>query len=383
MPTEQEIIDRLGAYCARLEDDLGAPLHRRNMPDGERTFVTRSDGDDAQPTEVGEHHRDPRRGVLAAAIVLVALGVGALAVLQSRRADQNPADSVTPATASTQPVASSTTVVADPSLAATTTTVSETATTVSEAATTVPMGNLVRPTVDPTLCAPLSANGDGDEIGSTFDLHLFAWPTTASSFPIQIIGDPNGGPTAPFALLQRYPDQGIVRLGPEITIKSWDVSLNVYDNGNGDARWPLPDGGMGYLRSRGLDRDALIAIISSLTPRDASAAIPGFDYTPGPTVPSTLKLLVEHLNTGVFGRGATLQCHVVATNFIYRISTLDGDPVFLYALVIDRPVPLEVGYQQGTLVVIGGIADPSAPKVRDVFNTTQAAWDDLLANPVS
>ena len=379
MPTEQQIIDRLAAYCVRLEDDLGAPLHRRSMPDRERPFVVSADA----PAEVDEHHRGTRRGVLAAAIVLVALGVGSLALLQSRRADQDPADSVTPATDITQPVASSTsdasstTVVPDSSLAATTTTLSEPVSTVRQ------MGNLVRPTVDPTLCAPLAANGDGAEIGSTFDLHLFAWPTTASSFPIQIIGDPDGGPAAPFALLQRYPDQGIVRLGSDITINSWDVSVNVYDNGNGDARWPLPDGGMGYLRSRGLDRDALIAVISSLTPRAASAAIPGFDYSPAQTVPSTLKLLVEHLNTGVFGRGATFTCHVAATNFIYRISTLDGDLVFLYALVIDRPVPLEVGYNHGTLVVIGGNADPTAPTVNDVFNTTQAAWDDLLANPVS
>ena len=101
-----------------------------------------------------------------------------------------------------------------------------------------------------------------------------------------------------------------------------------------------------------------------------------------PTVSSTLQLLVEHLNTGVYGRGATFQCHVTSTDFIYRISTLDGDPVFLYALVIDGRVPLEVGYQEGTLVVIGGNADPTAPTVHNVFNMTQAAWDDLLAHPV-
>ena len=376
MPTDQEILDRLATYCLRLEDDLGAPLHRRNMPHAERSTFVAND-DDAQRTHVNESRRDSRRGVLAAAIVLIALGVGALAVLQSRRADEDPTHSVTPATAGTQPAASPTSVVPDTSLATTTTTVP------FVAATTVPTGNLLRPAVDPTLCAPLGANGDGDEIGTTFDLHLFAWPTQASSFPIQIIGDPVGGPTAPFALLQRYPDQGDLGHGPIVTLNNWDVSLNVYNNGNGDARWALPDGGMGYLRSRGLDRDALIAIVSSLTPRDVSAAIPGFDYSPDPTVPSTLQLLVEHMNTGVYGRGATFECHVTATNFIYRISTLDGDPVFVYALVIDRPVPLEVGYKQGTLVVIGGIADPSAPTAEDVFNTTQAAWDDLLAKPGS
>jgi hypothetical protein len=222
--------------------------------------------------------------------------------------------------------------------------------------------------------------GDGDSTGSTFDLHLFAWPTKATSFPIQIIGDPAGGPTAPFALLQRYPDRPDLRLGQAVTINDWKVSLNVYGNGNGDVRWSLPDGGTGYLRSRGLDRDSLVSIISSLTTRDANAAIPGFDYTPATSVP-TLQLLVEHLNTGVYGRGAGVSCQVATTNFIYRISALDGDPVFQYAAVIDRPVPLEVGYQQGTLVIIEGLEDPTAPSIADVVNADPTTWNDLSSAP--
>jgi hypothetical protein len=246
---------------------------------------------------------------------------------------------------------------------------------------TVSAGGLLRPFIDPNLCAPLAVTGDGDSTGSTFDLHLFAWPTKASSFPIQIIGDANGGPTAPFALLQRYPDQGDLSQGQAVTINDWEVSLNVYSNGNGDGRWGLPDGGMGYLRSRGLDRDSLVAIISSLTAREANAAIPGFDYSPGPIVPATLQLLVEHLNTGVYGRAAGLRCQVATTNFIYRISALDGDPVFQYAAVIDGPVPLEVGYQQGTLIIIGGLEDPTAPSVADVVNADPATWNNLPAAP--
>ena len=244
-----------------------------------------------------------------------------------------------------------------------------------------PMGSLLRPYVDPALCTPLSANGDGDATGSTLDLHLFAFPTNATSFPIQIIGDPNGGPTAPFALVQRYTDRLDVGLRPTMPINDWDVALDVGVNGNGDARWALPDGGMGYVRSRGIDRDTLIAVVSSLATRDSSAAIAGFDFTPGSAVPPTLQLLVEHLNTGVFGRSATLTCQVAATNFIYRISTLDGDPLFLYALVIDRPVPLQVAFKDGTLVVIGGNADPTAPTVDDVFNTDQQTWDVLRGAP--
>ena len=83
----------------------------------------------------------------------------------------------------------------------------------------------------------------------------------------------------------------------------------------------------------------------------------------------------------MYGRSATLQCQVAATNFIYRITTLDGDPVVQYALVIDRPVPLEVAFRQRTLVVIEGIGDPTTPSVDDVYNADLATWNNLLANP--
>ena len=257
---------------------------------------------------------------------------------------------------------------------------SPTTTAIVEPTPTMPAGGILRPFVASNLCAPVAVSGTGDGTESTFDLHLFARPTKAASFPIQIIGDPIGGPTAPFALLQRYTDQVGPGQGPTITINDWDVALHVFNNGNGDARWAMPDGGQGYLRSRGLDRDSLVGIIAALTARDRNAAIPGFDYTPGPSVPRTLQLLVEHLNTGVHGQTALLQCRVAATSFNYRISTLDGDPVFQYAGVIDRSVPLEVGYQQGTLVVIEGNEDPTAPTVHDVFNTDPTTWSNLSSS---
>jgi hypothetical protein len=50
-------------------------------------------------------------------------------------------------------------------------------------------------------------------------------------------------------------------------------------------------------------------------------------------------------------------------------------------LVIDRPVPLEVAYRQGPLVVIEGNEDPTAPRVSDVFNADPDTWNNLFANP--
>jgi hypothetical protein len=380
MPTEQDIIDRVAAYCVRLEDDLGVPLHRRHLPTTDRASALDNDiGAEALPTEVRplERARGLRRqGALAAAVVLVAVGIGLLSVLQSRRVDQSPENSITP-TASSAATTSSSPAATSPS----TTSTDHVASTVpSQPTPTLLAGGVLRPFLDPNLCSPLAVTG-GAGTGSTFDLHLFARPTKAVSFPIQIIGDPVGGPTAPFALLQRYPDQVGPGQGPIVKINDWDVALRVFSNGNGDARWALPDGGQGYIRSRGLDRDSLIAIISALTVRDPNAAIPGFDYTPGPGVARGLQLLVEHLNTGVHGRHAGLQCQVAATNFIYRISTLDGDPLFQYAGVIDRPVPLQVGYQQGTLVIIEGNADPTAPTVDDVVNADPTTWSNLPSAP--
>ena len=93
-------------------------------------------------------------------------------------------------------------------------------------ASTVLPGEIVRPMVDANLCAPPSANG-GDDTGSTFDPHLFAWPTNAASFPIQIIGDPISGPTGPFALLQRYPEQVALSQRSTIAINDWSVAVTV------------------------------------------------------------------------------------------------------------------------------------------------------------
>jgi hypothetical protein len=218
---------------------------------------------------------------------------------------------------------------------------------------------------------------------STFDLHLFARPT-AGPFTIQIIGDPVGGPAAPFALVQRYPEQREIAQRNTVDVGGRSVVI-VADgsvNGNGEIFWNLADGSEGYLRSRGLDRDALVGIVASLTPRDPNAAIPGFDYAPDPAGPAALQLLVEHMNTGVQGRVTFFECQVASTTFIYRITAVVGDPVYEYAIVIDAPVPLEVGYRKGTLVVIRGITDRAAPTLDDVVNADPDVWGPLLIAPI-
>jgi hypothetical protein len=60
---------------------------------------------------------------------------------------------------------------------------------------------------------------------------------------------------------------------------------------------------------------------------------------------------------------------------------VEGDPILQYGAVIDRPVPLEVGYREGSLLVISGPQDPSAPRVADVIDAEPDVWEQLLRQP--
>jgi hypothetical protein len=82
------------------------------------------------------------------------------------------------------------------------------------------------------------------------------------------------------------------------------------------------------------------------------------------------------MNTDVVVEVARFECHVAATGYVYTISAVNGDPVFQYGGVIDRPRPLEVGIRNGTLIVIDGFADAEAPTVDDVIDANLMTWLD-------
>lgn len=208
--------------------------------------------------------------------------------------------------------------------------------------------------------------------------------------PIQIIGEAIDGPAKPFALVQRYFDGERRRMLPVETINGVDVSVDTYPNGNGEAEWELPDGSIGYLRSRGLDREQLVSIVRQLTPRPTGDAIAGFDY--GSDGPEGLALIAERMNTDPVADGfvgGSSICHVQSTNFTYRIRAVRGPDIYSFAAVIDAPVPLDVGVVGDsvvgdTVIVIYGPDDPSAPGWRDVVDADEATWRQLLlANPES
>lgn len=255
-------------------------------------------------------------------------------------------------------------------------TVEDAATTITPSSPTTAVDTL-RPFVDPQVCGTTSARASTLDDGELF---LFA-RSREVPVPIQVIGDPVGGPAAPFALVQRFfaSDGNTGRLDP-VEIDGTTVGVAVHDNGNGEAAWELPDGSHAYLRARGLDRASLEALIGQLTPRTPDAPIPGFDYRSDPAAPS-LQLVTEHLNTGVSGAGALIECTVPSTGYTYRISALDGDAVVEYGGVIDRPAPLHVALAGNVVIIINGPPHPTAPTPADVTTAGLEDWHDLLAAP--
>jgi hypothetical protein len=179
--------------------------------------------------------------------------------------------------------------------------------------------------------------------------------------------------------VQRYFADARTSTGPEaVTIGGMTFWIGVYPNGNGQAEWDVGDGSQGYLRSRGLERDDIINILSALSARPADATVPGFDYAPTTPDP-TLQLLHEQMNADVSGEVHRSACQSPATGRQYRVSAISGDPVFQYGGVIDRPVPLDVGVVGGTLIVIDGPPDANQPTTADVVDAAADDWADLTA----
>jgi hypothetical protein len=352
----------LDRAIARLVHDAGADAPQPpDIPALER------------PTEPTSSDAPRRRLAMAGALMLIVGAVAGVLYVTARDGggstvqpvDTSPTD--TDGAIATSPLPTS----APPASSAPTSTESPTPSTSVEAGPAT--AEIRRPVTDPAACDPVLArevNAEG--------LTLFA-RSSSNPIPIQVVADPVDGPVAPFAIVQRFFGDDRRPTGEEaVDIDGTTFWIRLTDEGNGVAEWDVGDGSLGYVRSRGLDRGALLDLLGALEPRAATASIPGFEFAPGT---GGRELLHEQMNTDVAGEVGSSECAVASTGYLYRISALNGDPVLQYGGVIDRPVPLHVGTSGSTVIVIGGVADPDAPSVADVVEADPDFWLELRSRP--
>ena len=234
---------------------------------------------------------------------------------------------------------------------------------------------ITRPYIDPTICGAgaVSFYPSNDVIYFPFAM------TREEPIPLQVIAEASGGAAKPFAVVVRLfaSDRDFTNDHPAV-INGTEVYITIFQNGNGQAAWILPDGSKAYIRSRDLDQPALEALVARLSPRDRTAAIPGFDLAPT-TDPNGLILLHEHLNIGLSGTVTMFQCQTGVNQGVYRIRVIDGDAVFVYFGIVDVPRPYAVGVNGDGATTIENALNQTAITIQQVVNADPATWAALPA----
>ena len=142
--------------------------------------------------------------------------------------------------------------------------------------------------------------------------------------------------------------------------------------------WNTADGSLAMVDAVGLTHDEVMAFIASLTPRDPSSAVPGFDRV-ADGVSAGLALQHEASADDVVGSYAGVSCRAGDGQPTVRISAINGDPIYRYATLVDRPDPLQVAERAGTLFVINGSPGSSIPSLDDIRNATPQEWEELTS----
>jgi hypothetical protein len=256
-----------------------------------------------------------------------------------------------------------------------TTTAAVTTTTLEETTTTLETAEVIaRPYVDPTACGTGAVS-----VYRSRDLTYFPFAVGREQpIPLQVLAETSDGVAKPFAVVLRL-SAGSRDLPEDhpVLINGSKVGVTVFANGNGAAAWTLADGTKAYMRSRDLNAAAIVALVTRLSPRDSSAAIPGFDLQPS-SDPNALVLLHEHLNTGLSGMVTTFQCQTDFNQGIYRIRAIDGDPVWVYFGIIDAPRPYAVGVNGDGAITITNTVTHTIT-LQQVTNAEPATWSALPA----
>lgn len=235
---------------------------------------------------------------------------------------------------------------------------------------------ITRPYIDPSVCG---AGAKAEYVVTDGSWVPFAVAASQPS-PLQVFASPTNGVAEPFAVVLRIAEPSDRRANDHpVSINGAAVSIDLAGNGNGSAAWTLPDGTWAYLRTRDLDEAAIVALVARLTPRDATAPIPGFDLAPS-SEPDDLVLLHEQMNSGLSGTVTRFQCSTTPNAGIYHVDVLSGDPVYVYFGIIDRPRPYVVAVNGSGAIAIDGPADRAITPAM-VTNADPGTWDAIPAVP--
>jgi len=206
----------------------------------------------------------------------------------------------------------------------------------------------------------------------------FIGRASSNPVPLALFADPTTRINPVIVMVHRFFDDRSVRGDEFIDVDNTTYGITESADGDLEITWQLDDS-LGHARARGLTSDELIDFVAALEPRPADAAITGFDYQPTST-PTRLQLIQELNDTDVEGTVARSVC-LSDTGNRYRITALNGDPVFVSSAMLDRPAPIDMATVGDETIVINGPTGTDAPRASDVTNAGVSEWERLLAQP--
>ncbi len=217
----------------------------------------------------------------------------------------------------------------------------------------------------------------------------------SSSQPIafQLIGDPSGSLTKPFAMIERiFADQrtatGGGSGGSDTNINGSPTEIQGFStpNSSGSVAWILPDGTEAYLRTRSLTRDQMIELARAVVPRAHDAVVPGFDLSSDP--PLGLSILDESHGGFESGAGAASECRFPDGGW-FTVNLGDSRLLTDAVWILDRPSEFPLLVQElddGRMALVygqlsmAGLIDAAAVSIRQA---TDAEWSAMVYEPIS
>ncbi|MGB0112384.1 MAG: hypothetical protein WBP59_04115 [Ilumatobacteraceae bacterium] len=352
----------------------------RNFDDRVRRLVhdAVSDAPDAQlspPPMAAAPTTSPRGrratvGALAAAVVVTVAGL--MFVGRDRESGVQPAEELPLPTASTPSSAPPTSTAADVSPPSVGTTDGTGPPTESSVAIESEAIEIVRPVAAAERCTTIAASDGHNKPLS------FIGRASSNPVPLALFADPTDFTNSTFVMVHRFFDDRAVSGDEFVDIDNTTYGVTQATDGDLEITWQLADS-LGHARARGLNRDQLVEFVAALEPRPTDATVAGFEYQPADTS-AQLQLTQEINDSEVEGTVARSVC-LTDTRNRYRVTALNGDPLFVYSAILDRPAPLETALVGDAAIVINGPAGPAAPLASDVVNAGVSEWQTLLSQP--